>query len=55
MAAKRSSEPPRRNGSLRIPLDFDEAVKAALEVKQPERIKTASEKRRPKRKPASKG
>jgi hypothetical protein len=47
MAQKQSSAPERRNGKLSIPLPFDEAVKAALEVEQPERIKAASEKRRP--------
>lgn len=28
---------PRRNGNLLIPLPFDEAMKAAMEVKPPER------------------
>jgi hypothetical protein len=48
-------EKPPRNGKLSIPLPFDEAIKAALKVDQPERIKAASEKRRPKRKPSGKG
>ena len=30
---RQDSEPGRRNGSLSIPLPFEEAVKAALEVK----------------------
>ena len=30
-------DPPRRNGKLAIPLPFDEAMKAALEVKPPEK------------------
>jgi hypothetical protein len=50
----RDQEPARRNGKLSIPLPFDEAVKAALEVEQPERIRTASEKRRPRGKRPSK-
>jgi hypothetical protein len=38
MAAKSSDEdPPQRNGKLSIPLPFDEALKAALEVRPPGR------------------
>jgi hypothetical protein len=32
-----SEQAKKRNGKLRIPLPFDEAMKAALEVKPPER------------------
>jgi hypothetical protein len=39
------NEPARRNGKLRIPLPFEDAVKAALETKAPEK---------PKRKPRKK-
>jgi hypothetical protein len=35
--AERPEKPLRRNGKLSIPLPFDEAVKAALEVKPPEK------------------
>jgi hypothetical protein len=42
-----ASEPhPKRNGRLRIPLRFDDALKAAMEVKRPEDAK----KKRPARK-----
>ena len=37
MAASKPDEPSRRNGKLAIPLPFEEAVKAALEVKPGER------------------
>jgi hypothetical protein len=45
MAQRESSEPARRNGRLRIPLPFEEALKAATETKPPEK---------PERKPRSK-
>jgi hypothetical protein len=45
MAKTPSRAKPERNGPLRIPLPFDEAMAAALEVKPPEK---------PPRKPRSK-
>ena len=36
MPAKKS-QPGQRNGKLRIPLPFDDALKAALEAKPPEK------------------
>jgi hypothetical protein len=41
----RDDQPARRNGKLKIPLPFDEAMNAALEVKPPDK---------PERKPRSK-
>lgn len=46
MAASKPDEPYRRNGKLAIPLPFEEAVRAALEVKPGER---APKKPRPKK------
>ena len=43
--AKGDPKPAQRNGKLRIPLPFDDAMKAALEVKPPDK---------PERKPRSK-
>jgi hypothetical protein len=37
MAQRDRSEPARRNGKLRIPLPFEDALKAATEVKPPEK------------------
>ncbi len=35
MASRSASEPPQRNGKLAIPLPFEDAIRAALEVKPP--------------------
>jgi hypothetical protein len=56
MAAKPSQEPERRNGNLSIPLPFEEALKAALEVQPPEGVEKAKKARvvaRAKKKPKS--
>jgi hypothetical protein len=45
-----SDQPTRRNGKLAIPLPFDEAVRAALEVKPPPK---QPRKPRAKKKPAA--
>jgi hypothetical protein len=45
MAERKPSEPARRNGRLRIPLPFEDALKAATEVKPSEKL----ERKRPKR------
>jgi hypothetical protein len=37
MTPRERREPPQRNGKLAIPLPFDEAMKAALEVKPAEK------------------
>ena len=42
------AEPPRRNGKLSIPLPFDDAVKAALEVKpEPRKPRKPAAKKKP--------
>jgi hypothetical protein len=48
VSAKQPKPEPRRNGKLKIELEFDDAVRAALETKPPGRIS-----RRRKPKPAS--
>jgi len=48
--ASESDPPPKRNGKLRIPLPFEEAVRAGLETKAPPKPP-----RKPRKKPAKKG
>jgi hypothetical protein len=43
--ATKPSEPSRRNGKLSIPLPFEEAVKAALEVEPPAEVERAKKAR----------
>jgi len=47
--AERADEPARRNGALRIPLPFEEAIRSALAVKPPPK---PPKKKRAARKPA---
>jgi len=52
MATSRDAKP--RNGKLSIPLPFDEAVKAALKAKPPEKRKSKSARDKARKKPRAK-
>jgi hypothetical protein len=51
----KDSDPPQRNGKLRIPLPFEDAVKAGLETKPPPETKRTGNGLKPPKKSARKG
>lgn len=44
---RQGDEPARRNGKLKIPLPFDEALRAAVETKPPEQTKRKPRRKKP--------